>query len=71
MAENEKTSNEVLYEKAEEVIEALYSDLSVNQEKALENMQGLRDLIEERIAALETDLSNESDNEPESDDDGQ
>ena len=51
--------NQVLYEKAEEVIQALFDDMSVTKEEALENMQGIRDFVREKIDVLKSDIENE------------
>jgi hypothetical protein len=46
-------NNEELYKNALEAINALYSDMDVSPEKAIENLEGLKDEIELMIEALE------------------
>jgi hypothetical protein len=46
-------SNEELYKNALETIKVLYADMSVSPEKAIENLEGLKDEIELMIEALE------------------
>ena len=45
-------SNEELYKEALEAINKLFSDRSVSQEKAVENLEGLRDEIDILLDAL-------------------
>jgi polyhydroxyalkanoate synthesis regulator phasin len=50
-------SNEELYQKAENAIEELFSDTSVTPQKCAENMQELRDRIDEYVESLESELA--------------
>lgn len=47
------STNERLYKRAEEAIQELFSDTSVERETAKENLQGLRDHIATLIDSLE------------------
>jgi len=53
------TENEELYQKAEEAITALFSDMSVSKSECRDNLNGLQDFIDSMLSALEVDISNE------------
>jgi hypothetical protein len=48
--------NDMLYEEVLKSIDTLYSDKSVSIEKAMENLQGIRDHVEILLEALRADL---------------
>ena len=49
-------TNEQLLENARKAIEELFSDTSVSVERAIENLQSLKDEIDVNMTALEADL---------------
>ncbi|MFH1722907.1 MAG: hypothetical protein ABH950_09925 [Candidatus Altiarchaeota archaeon] len=51
--------NEQLYEQARNAIEELFSDTSVSQEKAMENLQSLISEIQSMVEALKEDMKNQ------------
>lgn len=61
--ERPMTENHILFTKAEEAMEKVFSDTSVELEMALENMQALKDGIEISISALKVDIKNEAGND--------